>query len=115
MGTCLPGSPLPNGQVEEEQHCPWEGDEDPGQEESEHPVPRRVVQPPSCRGADKVAHALAEEEEAVTRAELLQADQLHQDRGGEAVVGRDAEAVGGGEEEDEGGGVSFFKNFAYLP
>ncbi len=39
-----------------------------------------------------MAH-LGREEEAVGSAELLQADQLHQDGGGQRVVGRDAEPV----------------------
>ena len=41
------------------------------------------------------------EEEAIGGTELLDADQVHEDWRGQAVVGRDAEAVGGGEGEDE--------------
>jgi len=40
---------------------------------------------------------LGSQEEAVGRAELLQADQLHQDGRGERVVGGDAEPVHGRE------------------
>ncbi len=36
---------------------------------------------------------LSSEKEAVGSAELLQADQLHQDGGGQRIVGRDAEPV----------------------
>ena len=50
-----------------------------------------------CRRADEVGHAPRQHDDAVGVGEAVHAEQLHEDDGGERVVGADEEAVETGE------------------
>ena len=63
MGARLPLLTFPHGKIEEEEHCPGEGDEEAGQEEGEHPVSSRIIQASCNRGTKEVAHPLAEQKD----------------------------------------------------